>query len=92
MKNLAPAPAPTKEVRKSNWSFVHFLSLFFQAIQTKKLSRGARMKKAAGGKLAASGAGKAMTRYFLFNAFVSFDSPVDFYIQGVWLMRKLWVC
>jgi len=45
VKNLAPAPPPTKE-----------------AIQTKKLSRGARMKKAAGGKLAASGAGKAMTR------------------------------
>jgi hypothetical protein len=33
-----------------------------EAIHTKKLGRGARMKKAAGGKLAASGAGKAMTR------------------------------
>ena len=41
-----PVPPPSKEAVEKN----------------KKLGRGARMKKAAGGKLAASGAGKAMTR------------------------------
>eukprot|EP00211_Chloroparvula_japonica_P008030 CAMPEP_0119129370 /NCGR_PEP_ID=MMETSP1310-20130426/7149_1 /TAXON_ID=464262 /ORGANISM="Genus nov. species nov., Strain RCC2339" /LENGTH=310 /DNA_ID=CAMNT_0007119789 /DNA_START=203 /DNA_END=1135 /DNA_ORIENTATION=+ len=41
-----PAPPPSKEAVE----------------KSKKLGRGARMKKAAGGKLASSGAGKAMTR------------------------------